>query len=367
LFQTCPPAFLDFKRSLVMTNDSDSSQEHSPARVFFSGILMGLANVVPGVSGGTMILAMGLYDAFIDKVARLSSFRWNLGLFIFFAIFGVGLVIALVGGSKVAVTLVAEQRWIMYSLFIGLTLGGVPELIAQCRPAKATVWIGGVIGFALMATLAFVLDSAPVPQNMMSFFLVGALAASSMILPGISGSTILLIFGFYEVVIGSLSSDALREDLMGSLMIVGPVGAGAAVGIALLSNVLKVCLAKYRLGSHGFLMGLLVGSLLVIIPFQEPVNAELAVKAQRKAVAMVLEGATAEQIEEQRGVQYDDVALARIRKEYDGKTATELKRMSDKLTYFSPSLLQALSSLGLIIAGYIITQLIGRLGAKPTD
>ena len=350
-----------------MTNDSDSSQVHSPARIVSSGLLMGLANVVPGVSGGTMILAMGLYDTFIDKVARLTSFRWNLQLFIFFAIFGSGLVVALVGGSKVAVTLVAEQRWIMYSLFIGLTLGGVPELLAQCRPTRATVWIGGVIGFAVMAVLAFVLDSAPVPQNTLSFFLIGALAASSMILPGISGSTILLIFGFYEVVIGSLSADALREDLTGSLMIVGPVGAGAVLGLALLSNILKVCLTKYRLGSHGFLMGLLFGSLLVIVPFQQPVNPELAVKSQRKAIAMVLDGASAEQIAEKRGVHYDAQDLARIQAEYGGKSATELKLMSDELAYFKPTWMQVLSSLGLILAGYIVTQLISRLGAKPAD
>jgi len=350
-----------------MSEASAEPEQLSPLRVVSGGVLMGLANVVPGVSGGTMILAMGLYDTFIDRVARLSTLRWSVKLFVFFAIFGVGLVVALVGGAKVAVTLVAEQRWIMYSLFIGLTLGGVPELLSQCRPAKATVWLGGLVGFALMATLAFVLKSAPVPQNLVSFFLIGALAASSMILPGISGSTILLIFGFYEVVIGSLSSDALRENLTGSLLVIAPVGLGAAIGLALLSNVLKVCLEKYRLGSHGLLMGLLLGSLLVIIPFQEPVHAELAVKSQRKAIAMVLDGATAAEIEAERGVVLDESELGRIRTEYAGKSATDLKLMSDELSYFRPGFLQALASLGLIVAGFVITQLIGKLGEKrPT-
>jgi len=347
-----------------MTTDPDQTEKLSPIRIVSGGILMGLANVVPGVSGGTMILAMGLYDAFIDRVARLSSLRWSIDLFLFFAIFGAGLVVALVGGAKVAVTLVAEQRWIMYSLFIGLTIGGIPELVAQCRPARATVWLGGVIGFAMMAALAFVLDSAPVPQNLLSFFLIGALAASSMILPGISGSTILLIFGFYEVVIGSLSSDALRENFMESLGVIGPVAAGAGVGVALLSNVLKVCLTKYRLGSHGLLMGLLLGSLLIIIPFQEPVYPDLAVKSHRKAIAMVVEGASTQEVEAEKGVLYSAEELERIRAEYGGKSATDLKRMSDELAYFRPSFLQGSSSLGLIIAGFILTQLIGRLGAK---
>ncbi len=331
-------------------------------RAFLGGILMGLANIVPGVSGGTMILAMGIYDAFIGAVARLTRLRWNVALFVFFGVFGLGLVIALVTGSKLAVTLVAEQRWVMYSIFIGLTLGGVPELVSQCRPAKATVWIGGAVGLALMCALAFALESTPVPQNLATFTLIGALAASSMILPGISGSTILLIFGMYEVVIGSLSSDALREDFMGSAMIVGPVAIGAAIGIALLSNVLKHCLSHYRLGSHGLLMGLLLGSLLIIYPFQEPVNSELAIKSQRKAVAMAIEGKSAAEIEERRGVLYSDEDLLRVLADYGELTPGDLKRMGDELRRFSPSGSQIGVSLLLILAGFGITQLIGRLG-----
>lgn len=335
-------------------------------RIFAGGVMMGLANLVPGVSGGTMILAMGLYDHFIGAVARLTRLRLSGRLIAFFAVFGAGLALALVMGAKVAVGLVADHRWIMYSLFIGLTLGGVPELVEQCRPAKATMWIGALLGFALMALTAFVLKSVPVPQNPATFLAIGSLAAMSMILPGISGSTILLIFGLYEVVIGSLSADALRADFAGSLLIAGPVAAGAAAGIALLSNVLKVCLARYRLGSHGFLMGLLVGSLMVIWPFQEPVHPHLAVRAERKAVEALLDGATPEQIAADHGIRFEDDRLARIRADLAGKSKTELKLMSQELTYFAPTAVQIGSSLLLIAAGFAVTQLIARLGGgKP--
>ncbi len=350
-------------RPMVEPENENGDLAHVPVpSVLAGGVLMGLANLVPGVSGGTMILALGLYDHFIGAVARLTRFKISWRLIVFFSIFGVGLIAALVGGAEVAVTLVAEQRWLMYSLFIGLTLGGVPELVQQCRPAKWTVFLGAAIGFGGMAALAFVLDSAPVPQNVVTFVLVGALAASSMILPGISGSTILLIFGFYEVVIGSLSSDALRADFAGSAMIVGPVAIGAAAGIALLSNILKFCLSRYRLGSHGLLMGLLLGSLLVIIPFQEPVHPELAVRAERKAIEMVAGGATAAQVEAEHEVVFDAPRMETLRAKYSGLSKAELKRMSLDLDYFRPDVIQILISVCMVLAGFGITQLIGRLG-----
>jgi putative membrane protein len=346
----------------MATERPDDFPSVPPLRVTMGGLLMGLANIVPGVSGGTMILALGLYDHFIGAVARLTTLRWSPRLFGFFVVFGAALAVAIVGGAKVAVTLVAEQRWIMYSIFIGLTLGGVPELVGQCRPAKATVWIGAAAGFLIMAALAFVLDSAPVPQNTVTFLAIGALAASSMILPGISGSTILLIFGFYEVVIGSLSSDSLREDLIGSLMIAGPVAIGAGLGIAVLSNVLKLCLARYRLGSHGFLMGLLVGSLLVIVPFQQPTHPDLAFKDRRKAIEMVVEGRSAAEVEAERGVVLDAAEVERIRREYGERTPGELKRMSEELEYFRPTAVQVVMMVVLVAVGFLATQLIARLG-----
>jgi putative membrane protein len=262
---------------------------------------MGLANLVPGVSGGTMILAVGLYDRFISAVAELSSLRWSRSMFVFLGLVAAGLGVALVGLAGPAVYMVTNHRWAMYSLFVGMTLGGAPELVRLAFPradggAKSSSTSAGIalaIGFGAMAWVAWSLQGVALPHTFIAFLIMGIVAASSMILPGVSGSYLLLIFGVYDVVIGSLSSSALKEDLKGSLMIILPVGLGAAIGIALLSNVLKVVLTRYSRPAHGALLGLLFGSVLGLWPFQEARYPDLLDKPLRKEMAQEIVEANA--------------------------------------------------------------------------
>ena len=163
----------------------------------------------------------------------------------------------------------------MYSLFIGLTLGGVPQLLQLCRPFDLRVGLAALLGLGAMGYLTFGLSGSSLPHSAPVIALIGALAASSMILPGVSGSYILLIFGFYDLVIGSLSPGTFLAEPGESARIVLPFTVGVAAGIALLSNVLKVLLARFPRPSHGALLGLLVGAVLGLYPFQEAVRPEL--------------------------------------------------------------------------------------------
>ena len=118
------------------------------------GALMGLANLVPGVSGGTMLLVTGIYTEFITAIADVSRLRWRASSLLFLsAVVGAaaGAIILLAGPTK---TLVIEQRWIMYSLFIGLTLGGVPLIWRLAQPVFQSFFVGAGMAFALMVLLA---------------------------------------------------------------------------------------------------------------------------------------------------------------------------------------------------------------------
>jgi len=321
---------------------------------------MGLANLVPGVSGGTMILALGLYDRFIGAVAELTTLRWSLRLFTFLALVCAGAVTALVGLAGVLVDLVVEHRWIMYSLFVGMTLGGVPELVRLTRPFRPQELVAVLAGVGLMAWLAFGLGDQAFPESIGTYVLMGALAASSMILPGISGSYLLLIFGYYELIVGSVSRDALSEDLAGSLRILVPVGIGAALGIGLLSNLLKFVLARFRGPSHGMLLGLLLGSVLGLFPFQEPVHPDLADKQTRKAVeALVVDGTPAAELPE-----LDPARAEELRGRYAGKDRGELKKLSLETESFRGSAGQWAAALALLAAGFGVTQLLGYRGKE---
>lgn len=346
----------------VLAPDVDSAPPpFAPVRALLGGFLMGLANLVPGVSGGTMILALGLYDRFIGAIADVTRLRREPRSFLFLGVlvFGALLCFALLSG--VAVTLVAEQRWVMYSLFVGMTLGGVPDLSKQCRPFGARVLVGALVGFGAMALLAYGLSSTPIPANVPVLVGIGALAASSMILPGVSGSYLLLIFGMYEVVVGSIS-EVLRGDRAEGLAVLVPVGVGAALGIALLSNVLKVLLARAPRASHAVLLGLLCGSVLGLWPFQESKYPELADRGERKAVAALVEGAAADYVRAEFGVAWTDDEVAALRARFAGDGPGDLKRKSIELERFRPSGGRVALSALLLVVGIALTRLLGRGG-----
>lgn len=339
------------------------------------GFLMGLANLVPGVSGGTMILAVGLYDAFIGAVAELSSLRWSRGMFVFLALVAAGLGVALVGLAGPAVHLVSHHRWAMYALFIGMTLGGVPELRRLAFPAferRRGAALAALVGFGVMAWVAWALKDTTLPHSTLVFVGVGAVAASSMILPGVSGSYLLLIFGLYDVVVGSLSSSALREDFKGSLAIIVPVGIGAALGIAALSNVLKVVLSRWSRPAHGALLGLLLGSVLGLWPFQESRYAQLLQKPLRTelSAALVVEGETASLAEvtavfAAEGIELSPADAVSLHADVlDGRAKGGVKRLSSATEFYSPGFGNVLAVLGLFLLGY---KLVRRLAPKPRD
>lgn len=339
---------------------STDPAQAKPVRALFGGVLMGLANLVPGVSGGTMILALGLYDAFIGAIADVTRLRFRRASVMLLALVGVGAVGAILGLSGVAVGLVQDHRWVMYSLFIGMTLGGAPDLWKQTRPLSAGVAVAFAASVALMAWLAWSLVEAHIEPSVPVLIGIGALAASSMILPGVSGSYLLLIFGMYDLVIGAASASRLIDAPVESAWILGPVVLGAGLGIALLSNVLKTALAAAPRVSHAALLGLLVGSVLGLWPFREPVHPELLDRDVRKGVELLAEGASVEEIEAARGLDWTAAEAEDLSATYAGKSRGELKLMSRRLRGFEPDAGQVAAALGLLVLGFAVTRTLGR-------
>lgn len=344
---------------------SDPSTPVPTVRALQGGVLMGLANLVPGISGGTMILAIGLYEQFIAAVADVTRLRLRRSSIQFLAVMAVGLFAAVVIFSGVAVLLVTEYRPVMYALFIGMTLGGAPELWREVRPLRPGTAAAVLVGIAAMAAFASVGGSAPLQATIPVLLLVGAAGASSMILPGISGSYVLLVLGMYDTVIGALSVSQLKESPAESLSIVVPVVIGAGLGIALLSNLLKALLQRFSAPSHGVLLGLLLGSVLGLYPFQQPVHPELAVRDVRKAVvAVVVDGEPSAEVAATVD-SVDEEELAALARRWEGRTKGDLKRAGLQLERFSPGALEVVSAVLLFLLGLVITRRLGRGGREP--
>jgi putative membrane protein len=255
-------------------------------RGVIGGTLMGLANLVPGVSGGTMLLAVGVYPGFIGAIAELTTLRFRprslvlLGAIVASA--GLGILL-LAGAVK---TLVVENRWAMYSLFIGLTLGGVPLIWRMARPVGGAVYTGAALAFVVMCAMALgSAGSGAGQESGILLFVAGLAAASAMILPGVSGGYLLLLLGQYENILGTI--DRLKLGLLGdptagtgfdlgvvmeAMTLVVPLGLGIVAGVVGVSNVLKWLLERYQKATLGALLGLLLGAVVGLWPFQAAVE-----------------------------------------------------------------------------------------------
>ena len=335
-------------------------QQPPATRTVLGGVLMGLANLVPGVSGGTLILAVGLYDRFVGAIARGTRLKPERGDLLFLGLLGAGALIAVFALSAPAVFLVTHHRWAAYSLFIGLTLGGVPALRREVLGPKAGEVAAFLAGVGLLAALAFVSEGNALPSSAWVLVLVGAVAASSMVLPGISGSYILVLCGLYEVVIGSLRPTALSGDFGGSIAVLLPFGVGVAVGVGVLSNAIRSALERGPRVTHAALLGLLVGSVLGLWPFKEPVHPLLVHDRARAAVVDLLDGEPTAMVNERHGLSLSEEEAEGLERTFAGETAEGLEELARQYTRFSPTTSHILKALGLCLLGFLFTSRLAR-------
>ena len=255
-------------------------------RAVFGGVLMGLANLVPGVSGGTMLLAAGVYTVFIGAVADLTALRLRMRSLLVVGTVALSAAIGILLLAGPIKTLVVNQRWMAYSLFIGLTLGGVPVIWRMIGDRSWTMVRGAIAGFIAMGTLAWIQQyggaaGAAAGGSWPMLVVAGLAGASAMILPGISGGYLLLVLGQYLPILSAVdtlkqalrSGDAAAAGHIG-LTVILPVGIGLVIGVAGVSNVLKWLLAHHRRATLGVLLGLLLGAVVGLWPFQQGVKPE---------------------------------------------------------------------------------------------
>ncbi len=284
-------------------------------RTGVAGVLMGLANLVPGVSGGTMVLVVGLYNDFVTSVANVTSLHFTRRSIFFLALIAFFAVAAIGTCSGFMAYMVSNHRPFMYALFIGMTLGGVPLLWGMMKPVKPICAVGFMIGFGAMiliaknnvekpdhstksASQAVIVGGDSVDSESLAAesedawklsieltphygrdVFAGVLGMSAMVLPGVSGAYMLLILGRYEVILGAISQfkDGLlsgggMEQVIAALHILIPVGIGAVVSLVALSNLLKWLLRKHEKVTLGFLLGIVCGSVIGIWPFNVESN-----------------------------------------------------------------------------------------------
>lgn len=236
------------------------------------GMIIGLANIIPGVSGGTLMITLGLYEEIIETISHFfKNFKKNLKFIIPLAI---GMVLAILILSKLISLCLEKYPFPTTMLFIGLIIGGLPLIWKKTSAAKkkASNWLVFIITFAIVVTFAFlksgdfVVDfNSLTPIGYITLFIVGMVAAATMVIPGISGSFVLMMLGYYEPIVNTIK-DLTKFDLLGhNLIILIPFGLGIVIGIVLVAKLIEYLLKKYPVKTYYGVLGFVLASLVAIV------------------------------------------------------------------------------------------------------
>ena len=247
-------------------------------KMILQGMAVGVANIIPGVSGGTMMVAMGLYDKLIHAITHLKSeFKKSMQLLIpIFA--GVGLAIVLL--SRLFEFLLETYPIPTNFAFCGLIGGSLPFIFKKVKGKGVTIgkiipflmFFGLVIGMAVMgegsgtaADVSFTLI------NVLKLFVVGIIAAATMVVPGVSGSMMLMVLGYYDTILAIINDciDALLAFDIPAIMkaagVLAPFGIGVVVGIFLIAKLIEFIFLKAETHAYYGIIGLILASPIAIL------------------------------------------------------------------------------------------------------
>lgn len=242
------------------------------------GMVMGIANVIPGVSGGTMAVSMGIYDKLIGSITHL--FKDLKKSIITLLPIGLGMVIGILALARVIEFMFERIPVQTNTFFIGLIAGGLPMIIKEVKGQK--IKLSGIVGFLVFFVLVIgmaALDGASGNNaefskgitDIIKLFGAGVVAAATMVIPGVSGSMMLMLLGYYEPVISAVNEavDGLRgvegASFASALFVLIPFGIGVVIGIFAIAKLIEWLFSKFKLTVYWAIIGLISASPIAII------------------------------------------------------------------------------------------------------
>ena len=236
-------------------------------KTLIHGMLLGIANAIPGVSGGTMAVVLNIYDKIMYALS-LKNIKGNLK---FLIPLGIGAVLGVFLLSNVIVSAMENYPMVLNFCFIGLVLGSLPAIYRRAKGDEMhnRNWIFFVLGLGVMILLTFVSPDATTNKTIAEFggesiglcawlFFTGVIGCVAMILPGLSGSLVLLLFGTYGAIMESIATF--------NFILIGAAGLGILTGGIVGIKVIKKMLRFHPQALYFAILGLMVGSMIIIWP-----------------------------------------------------------------------------------------------------
>lgn len=236
--------------------------------LILKGMIIGAGKIIPGISGGMLAITLNVYDRGIKAISDF--FKDIKGNLTFLLTLGIGVLISVLAISKVIKYALNFYYLPTMLLFIGMIIGGIPSIIKEAKQERSLKnIIIMLIPFILVFLLSIISNTfGNVGPKQVSFFplvLVGIVDAITTIVPGISGTAVLMMLGYYDMIITSFSTLTDFSLLLSNMTIIIPFGLGLIIGIIILSKVINYFLNKYHISCYYAIIGFAISSVLLLL------------------------------------------------------------------------------------------------------
>jgi predicted membrane protein len=243
--------------------------------LFIKGVVLGVAFVIPGVSGGTLAVLMGIYEELIEAASNFYKSIADFKKYIMYLLpIGLGVVFSVAVFAKLIKFGLDKAPIITILIFLGMIIGGIPALVRNVKGTKInlkdmTLMLVGLI--IVISMLIFHKSNSNVVLTNMSItgyitlFLVGAIAAVTMVVPGISGSFTLMLIGYYEPILNLVNDITSFKNLGPNLILIFIFMLGVFIGIIFISKIIEWCLKHYKRETYYAIIGFVLSSIISVI------------------------------------------------------------------------------------------------------
>jgi len=254
--------------------------------LLLKGFLIGIAFIIPGVSGGTLAIYLGVYQKLLNSISSIFKDFKNSIKFLFPLFLGVAISVVLL--AKLFSILLNWNSFVVLFFFIGLIAGGIKYIYnkALIKKYSLSIILSFAISFVVLLSIIIIEKTTTISGiNYFSFDLLtylllialGAIASITMIVPGISGSAVLLVLGFYTAIVSNVVGNILNLDsIVYNLQVIIPFALGALIGIIVFSRIINILLEKYPRETYFAILGFIVASIIgVFLEIKDPATAEI--------------------------------------------------------------------------------------------
>lgn len=258
------------------------------------GFFIGLANIIPGVSGGTLALTLGIYERLINCISHIfKNLKDNIK---FLLPIGIGAVISILSLSKVISFSLENYVLPTILFFIGAILGGLPMLFKKVKGSKLSISniIIFLITFGIIILMLFLTSENEVSFVNMSIggyvllFIIGIITSATMVIPGVSGSAVLMTLGYYKPILYVIKDLTNFSNLGNNILILVPFGLGVIVGILLIAKLLEFLFKNFEVKTYYGVLGFIFSSIVAIVYQNLVINASFVFSIPSLLIGLVL-------------------------------------------------------------------------------